>query len=294
MKQFYLAETTTKDNLVHQGIYFEPRKKSDTALLWVHGLTGRFYGDVGLFAEFAEICDRENFGFAAFNNRGHDVVANIRKTDKRKRFGYKHAMYGAGLEKFTDCILDIDSGINFLINRGFNRVILAGHSTGANKVCYYAGTKHDSRVAAVILAGPMSDRFSRNTDKKNYGQNLKSMTRLIKNGHGDEITLSKHFFPMTPKRWMSLLTPNTPEDVFNYGDKENILSVFSKIKKPLLVVFSELDETADRPIPKIKNIFDTHTGSRSYKSIVIPQAPHSYTGQEKVFVSEVINWVKTL
>lgn len=294
MTQWYLDEIITKDKLIHQGIYFQPSKHNRKAILWVHGLTGRFYSDITLMNLFAEGCNMNGWGFAAFNNRGHDVVANIRKVDHRKRSGFAHAMYGAGLETFEDCIWDIDAGIAYLVDKGFDQVILVGHSTGANKVCFYSGTRHDPRLAGVVLAGPMSDRFSRNAGKEDYRDNLALMNKFIKQGEGDEIVSGRHFFPMTPNRWMSLLAPNTAEDVFNYGDSKSVLAVFSKIRKPLLVVLSELDETADRPINKIKKIFDKYARAKRYKSIIMPQATHSYTGKEKEFVETIISWILTL
>lgn len=63
MKQFYLAEIVTKDKLIHQGIFYEPSKKpffakasADKAILWVHGLSGKFYGDVVMMEQFADSC----------------------------------------------------------------------------------------------------------------------------------------------------------------------------------------------------------------------------------------------
>lgn len=294
MQHFQLAEIITKDKLVHQGIFFRPTNSGKRAILWVHGLTGRFYGDVALMNLFARECGRRGLGFAAFNNRGHDVVANIRKMDSRKKIGYKHAIYGAGLERFSDCVFDIDAGISYLASQGFSEIVLAGHSTGANKVCYYAGLKRDSRLAGIILAGPMSDRYSTNTDKVNYARNMVLMKKLVADGKGDELLGSRHFFPMTPKRWLSLLEAGSKEDVFNYWDKKGALSVFAKIRKPLLLVFSGEDETADRPIEEIKNIFDSHTKSPAYKSVVIPDTTHSYTGKEKEFVGAVMSWASSL
>ncbi len=293
MKQFYLVEVVTKDKLIHQGMYVKPKKSGKKAILWVHGLTGRFYGDVNLMNLFAEACETKGMGFASFNNRGHDVVANIRKIDKRKRGGYRHAMYGAGLERFEDCVFDIDAGVTFLVEQGFTDVILVGHSTGANKVCYYACSKRDPRVVGVVLAGPMSDRFSQNTDKVNYKTNVALMKKLVREGKGDEI-LTRHFFPMSAKRWLSLLAPHSKEDVFNYGDKTNVLSAFRCIRKPLLVVFSGIDETADRPIGAIKKIFDQHARAKSYTSAIILGATHSYAGKEKELVTIVTNWVASL
>ncbi len=293
MNPFYLSEITTGDGLVHQGIFFRPAKPGKKAILWIHGLTGRFYGDPLINDAFADECERFGWGFAAFNNRGHDVVANMRKTDGRKKTGFAHKMIGAGLEVFADCVYDIDAAIGFLASEGFSEVVLVGHSTGANKACYYAGMRRDPRMIAVVLAGPMSDRFSKNTDRKLYDENLALMKKLVAEGKGDEILL-RHFFPMTAKRWLSLLSPGSKEDVFNYWDKKNVLTVFQKIRKPLLMVFAQNDETANKPVDKIKQVFDHYQRSTNYASIIIPETTHSYVGKEKEAVAAISSWVSSI
>lgn len=284
MEKFELVEIVTKDKLVHQGIFFTPPKHTKKALLWVHGLTGKFYGNLKLMNLFAKHCEKYGMGFAAFNNRGHDIISNFKKTDGTR------VTIGAGGELFEESVFDIEASVAFLVGQGFSEIILVGHSTGANKVCYYAATNLDPRVTGIVLAGPMSDRLSRNTDKEQYDKNMTMLKMLIDEGKGAALITKVGGFPMTANRLWSLLAPNTKEDIFNYGDTKNTLSDFGTIQKPLLVVFSENDETADRPITTIKNVFDTHTASKNFKSIIIPDTTHSYEGKEVEFVKIVVSW----
>ncbi|MCL4360289.1 alpha/beta fold hydrolase [Patescibacteria group bacterium] len=291
MALYELAEIVTKDNLVHQGIVSPPKKPGNKALLWVHGLTGRFYGDVKLIDGLADSLNRAGIGFAAFNNRGHDIIANIHKRTDSKG-GCDHVMIGAAYEVFEESVYDIEAGIAFLSGKGFSEIVIAGHSTGANKVCYYAAESGDDpRVGGVILAGPMSDRLSEKTDKKGYEEHLGIIKDLLAKGRGDALLTMAHRFPVSARRAWSLLAPNTPEDVFNYGDTEHVLEAFSTITKPLLVTLAGGDETADRPIDEIQKVFDTHTGSKRYKSVIIPETTHGYEGKEREFVNVVIDWM---
>lgn len=294
MAKFELVEIVTKDKLVHQGMFARPEKADKRAILWVHGLTGRFYGDVKLMNVLAEACGKNGMAFASFNTRGHDMVTSIRKVDSRKESGYSHETIGAAYEKFEDSVHDIDAGISFLENAGFTEIIIAGHSTGANKVCFYAAIVKDPRVVGVVLAGPMSDRHSARTDKVNYEKNLREAHARIAAGKGDTLEEGKHFFPITPKRFVSLLAPNTQEDVFTYGDSTNALSTFSRIQAPLLVVFSQNDEVADRPVRDIQKVFDAKARSLNYRSIMLPDTDHGYTGKEREFVATVVDWAAEL
>lgn len=294
MKPFYLSEITTKDGLIHQGIFFSPKNPGKRAILWVHGLTGRFYGDPIINNAFAEECETQGWGFAAFNNRGHDVIANVRKIDKRKKTGFAHTVIGAGAEKFIDCIYDIDAAIGFLENQGFSEIILVGHSTGANKACYYAATQKDPCVVGVVLSGPLSDRYASGYTPETYEKYREFMEKKIVEGKGDELLEGYNFFALTPNRWVSLYVEGSAEDVFNYSDGDKALTQFIRIAIPLMVINAGNDEHAHISIQEIKRLFDSHTRSNNYKSIIIPGVLHGFEGKEKEVVNAIIEWVKTI
>lgn len=81
MKKYFLTECITKDDVIHQGIYFEPKKKSNIAVLWMHGLSSSFYSHVPTCDAFAQMCEQYGFGFAAFNNRGAGLISGPQKKD---------------------------------------------------------------------------------------------------------------------------------------------------------------------------------------------------------------------
>ena len=294
MNQFQLVEITTKDKLIHQGIYFEPKTKGKRAFLWVHGLSSTFYGHIALLEAFTTACEKVGYSFAAFNNRGHDLVSGIRKLDKRKPSGYTHVNGGAGYEDFKTSTFDIEAGIEFLVTRGFSEIILVGHSTGANKVCYFAGKKSYSALAGVVLASPLSDRLTPEFDLTHTRQNLKHMEELIVKGRANELQLGYHFFPLTPNRFISLVTPHSLEDQFDYGDKKPRLTHFRRVKKPLLVILGEADEYLDRPAQEIMAVYNAFEQSQKYTGLILPDTLHSYNGKETEVVQSIINWAMTI
>ena len=285
-----LEEIVTKDGLLLQGMFSESKIKKRRAVLWMHGLSSAFYHEVKLTKLLVEALENKGWGFAHFNSRGHDLLSGIRKKDSTSPYGYSYYQAGAGAEIFKECILDIDAGIDFLIAKGYDEIVLIGHSTGANKACYYAAAENNSHVISVILSGPISDRLSAPDARKH----LPFMKKLICEGKGDNLLFGYHFFPLTPKRFISLFDPRSSEDVFDYGEEEPKLVMFSKIKIPLLVILSQKDEVADRPIKEIQQAFDSHTTSPIYKSVIIPDALHRYNGHEPEVVSVIIDWITAL
>lgn len=293
MKKFYLAEITTKDKLVHQGIYFEPKKKSKRAILWVHGLTDNFYGDMGMINTLVDMLGKDGWGIASFNNRGHDIITNVRKLDPKNPKGHTGLVIGSAYESFVACVYDIDAGITFLIGHGFKEVVIAGVSTGANKVCYYAGTQKDPRVAGVLLVSPLSD-VPIERKGKNYAANLKRIKQLLAQGKEGMLVEGYAELPLTPKRYVSLYEPGGADDVFDYYAHSPKLTVFSRITQPLCIMLAGSDEYSDRPVADILNVLKNHQQSANFRGIIVPNAFHSFGGKENEAVKAVINWINGL
>jgi len=292
MKQYYIAECITKDDVMHQGLYFEPKTKSDTAILYIHGLSSVFHGHMATCDAFVESCEKNGYGFASFNNRGFCLISGPQKKDPHALTGYTHIAGGAGQEIFEDSVLDIDAGITFLMNQGYKRVVLVGRSTGANKACFYAGTIDDSRVIGVVLNSAISDRLSKS--KEEIAKDLPVMKQKIADGKGDELMVGYNFFPMTAKRYVSLYDARSNEDVFDYGDEKPEMKIYAQIKKPLFVLMGGSDEHADRSVADIVKVFDEKTTSPSYKSLIVPDALHGFENHESELAEIVCNWIKTI
>lgn len=295
MKQFYLAEITTKDNLIHQGLFYKPQKKSQRVLLWVHGLTDNFYGDKTLYETFTNEADNTGIAFAVFNNRGHDVVTSISRVDHKSPKGTSSFWGGAAYENFSESVFDIDAGISFLVKQGFKEIIIAGSSTGANKVCYYSATQKDMRVVGVILVSPLSDvAINKQYLGKKYNDQLQKMQNFSKVKQGNSLLDDIDYFPLTPNRYISLYSKNSTEDVFPYYQDNPTFEILGKISQPLLLVLGGADEYTERPIEKIVQVFTHHQQSDNFKSLIIPGAFHSLKPQEKRAAKEIFNWVASL
>lgn len=293
MKQFYLAEIVTKDKLIHQGIFFKPKKAGKKAILWVHGLTDNFYGDLRMIEAFVDTIGRQGWGIASFNTRGHDIVTSMKKVDRVSPKGHTSLTMGSGYENFSECVFDIDAGISFLVDQGFGEVIIAGASTGANKVCYYAGTKHDLRVVGVLLVSPISD-VPIESKSENYKTNIKRMKALVKQGKGETLVDNTSYFALTPKRYLSLYKPGGTEDVFDYYNKRPNLIAFSCIKQPLCVILAGADEYSDRPVEGIAAVYRAYQRSKRYHDVIILGALHSYAGNEQEVVAAILGWIREL
>src|SRR2546425_13116262 len=141
-----LVRVETRDGVFLDGVVAEPRRRRHTALIWVHGLGSVFSSAQPLIRELSRRLNTAGIGYFKLNNRGHDVVA-----------GRGKRLAGAAFERFGQSVEDIRAMVTFARQRGYRRVMLAGHSTGANKVLHYAARTRDRRVIGLVLLGPISD-----------------------------------------------------------------------------------------------------------------------------------------
>ena len=154
-----LIKFKSTDNLELQGMLCLPPKKTKKAIIHLHGMTSFFWSHAGM--QLQEAAFQNNIAFFPFNNRALGSMSFIDKGGKKDFVG------GTSVEKFEDCIKDIDGAINFLRKKGFNKFILSGHSTGCQKITYYQYRKNNRAVKGLILLAPVDDLNSEKNRLKN-------------------------------------------------------------------------------------------------------------------------------
>lgn len=143
-----IVYTESEDGLLLEGAVISPAAASakTLAVVWVHGLTGKFYSQP--VVQIGRNLASRGYTFVTGNNRGHDFGALYRtRTGER-------LLVGGGWERFDEAPRDIASWIGFAVGLGFRGVALLGHSLGGLKVAYYQAQRDDSRVAGLIAASP--------------------------------------------------------------------------------------------------------------------------------------------
>ncbi len=135
-----IVKVITPDNIQLFGLLSEPELSTKTILINIHGTASAFYVEE-FEQQFVETLTSNRISTLFTNNRGNYVMESWQST-------------GAALEKFEDCLIDIDTWIEFAQNKGYERIILQGHSLGSEKVVYYMEKgKYKDKVRAVILLG---------------------------------------------------------------------------------------------------------------------------------------------
>lgn len=292
-----LTSIKTRDGIVLEGIAILPQRKTKTALIpqsgtgdakrlaviWLHGLSSRFSSGQRMIHELSSACKTAGIGYFKFDMRGHDIASRGGDT-----------MIGAGFERFEDCVHDIRAMIRFARSIGFTDIILAGHSTGANKAVYYAAAAKDKSIKGLVLLGAISDivAFQKEMEKKKFAAAQKIANRLRKN--------PRALMPLTyglfsARRFWSLCNPFEHEDTFPYYDAKRKWTAFESINIPIHVIIGTRDEHLDRKPADYLALFQSHALlTKDFRGSMIKGANHSFRRKEKETAEQIVAFIQNL
>jgi alpha-beta hydrolase superfamily lysophospholipase len=278
-----LTQIKTRDDVRLDGIFVKPVRKGKTALIWLHGLTSYFHSSKTLIHELSSRCQKAGIGYLKFDTRGHDLIT---------RGSGKHVLLGTLFEKFEDCIYDIRAMIVYAKRLGYKNIVLAGHSTGANKAVYYLYKTRDKSVKGVVLIGGINDIAAekKRVGKKEFERIIRITNKLYRKDPAS-FFWSRGFL-YTARRSMSLHTPESPEDVFPYYNLKARWKELKSIRAPLAVILGSRDEYLDRPAKELIEIFHKNaTRTKHFDSVIIKGAGHSFTKKEKELAKTIVRWI---
>jgi alpha-beta hydrolase superfamily lysophospholipase len=277
-----LARLRTRDDVYLDGVFAEATRRSETALVWVHGLGSVFSSGQPLMRELSAGLTRAGVGYFKFNTRGHDVVS-----------GRGRAMAGAAFERFRDCVPDLRAAIAFARRRGYRRIVLAGHSSGANKALFYMANTADRRVAGLILLGPVSDIAAEVTriGRRELERRVAHAARLAARDRRALVPGAWGFW--SARRYVSLYRPGESEDVFPYGRPRARWTALRAIRVPLAVMIGGRDEFLDRSPEALVEAFAAQASrAGSFAGRIIPGALHGFQPREAAVARAIVDWIR--
>jgi pimeloyl-ACP methyl ester carboxylesterase len=257
-----LVKLHTIDGMTHYGALYHAEKPKQIAVVLVHGLTGRFVGEVEsalppLLAEAGYTC-------LVANNRGNGFM-------------------GAATENFSGCLPDIESAMDFIEARGFRRIALLGHSKGGVKVTYYMALKKDPRVATLGILSPANnihDSYRQLYGNQNYEKVLLQAKKLMEDGKGETI--------LHIESWPFFVSAGTVWD-HHTTTGDDVLDLLPSIPLPTLAVCGEQELDWCQVVATLQK-----APPKNYLVHVVPGADHVYTGREAELGKLVIAWLDGL
>ena len=187
------------------------------------------------------------------------------------------------MERFKDCILDIEGVVNWVKQKGYSEIILEGHSYGCNKVLYYYNHKKDDSVKKIVLLAPcdIPSECKKFLSDEEYKTAKEEATRLVKKGKDNELI---DFSVMANGKiaagtYYNDFLPGGENDFIRYSDGKNGKSeILNSIDISTLIVFGDSDECVlTQPIEIVKEYLSNNISNCNIQ--IIEGADHSYTNK---------------
>jgi pimeloyl-ACP methyl ester carboxylesterase len=275
-----IVKVRTKDKLILNGLLIE-NAGNDKIVINIHGSASNFYEEQ-FFEHMATVFPKKGFSWLSINNRGNSALTHTWQK------------VGSTVERFEDCIIDIDAWIEFAINKRYSTIILQGHSLGTEKIVYYMNKgKYKSKVSGIILLG-YSDSYNA-THKFIDGLNCKEKlfaeaNNLIKNKKENQ-------FLTTIWYCHAGVLPKSAESFVNHFSNNSELSkalplqskkldMYSKIEVPILAILSDKDKWTDTKSVELLKKSNIRT-----RTAIIHNTNHDFKGKEEELTKIVTNFL---
>jgi pimeloyl-ACP methyl ester carboxylesterase len=269
-----LVNITTKDGLNFDG-FFSEGSKDKPAVIYIHGMFGDFKTP-NFVNNLKEELLKNNIAYLATNNRGEGE--NSRS------------------ELLEEAHIDITADVKFLIDKGYNKIILIGHSAGTVKVVRYLfeGEYKDNIVKLILVApiDPLGGRIAHG--RNNIEEFLKSAQDKVDHGKGSEMITSEFDHDdVSYKTFISWYKRDGLGRMFEFCDREYDFPILNQIKIPVKAITGTKDEylhpsNLEHP-EEAMSILSKHIKDFQHK--IIGGSGHNFNRFEKELVEEIIKYI---
>ncbi len=272
----------TKRGVVLNGVLFRPEEKrtADMVMIAITGIHGNFYSNPFYY----NIGDTLNDGGIDFiYAQTNDAFGQIRTVNVNTG---KEELIGSWNERFSYTDEDIEAYLDLAEKEGYEHIILAGHSLGANKVIYYLSRHKDLRVEHFFLLSPanLSCMMSGVTEREK--QMIRDQVDL---GDGDRM------LPFPFMGWVECIA-NTAYDWQFSGLLNNVHTAkdgdFSQAEKithtGALLVGTYDNFTDGDPSEFLRNLNDHMPTAKENDLIFIERTGHTYQGKNQEVADDIL------
>ncbi|WGE55359.1 DUF1749 domain-containing protein [Actinobacillus equuli subsp. equuli] len=276
---------TTQSSTVLHGVLFPAETKAKTIVIAITGIHGNFYSNP-FYYNIGETLSKAGVDFLYAQTRNA-----FGKMQEVNALTNEPEIIGSFNEDFAKTIEDLTAYLDFAEQQGYENIVLAGHSLGANKVIYYLSETQDPRVNKFLLLSPANvthlTNFVGDTERAYIRQ-------MVEKGQGQKLLPFELFgwLPATADtayQWLySPLLNNV--HVETDGDFFQV----EKISHFGALLIGTLDRfTYGDPSGFLRNINDHFTNSQANELIFISNTGHTYQQKEQELADKIRDLLTT-
>jgi pimeloyl-ACP methyl ester carboxylesterase len=282
-----IVNVKTRDGLLLYGLLTEPVKPAKTIDIHIHGAGGNFYGNSYFEGLTLRLVDLD-IAYLSTNNRG----AGVYELEKGS------ISQGVSLEKFTDCVLDIDAWIEYALDKGYENIVLEGHSYGTEKIVYYMNEgRYKDRVKGVILLGFSDNVGAQIKYEQSIGKSYLQEAQELANRGENERLLSDHFalcgeLPISAQTYLHCFTGHSANAIALPLRQGSNLTYFQNIHVPILGVIGDQDESEYTVIPIKDAVGLLKTENSRAEVCPVENSNHVFSGKEAEVIALIADFMQ--
>lgn len=272
----------TKRESVLNGVLFRQEKKrsADTVMIAITGIHGNFYSNP-FYYNIGDTLNAGNIDFIyaqTCDAFGQIETINV-NTGKKETIGSWN-------ERFSYTDEDIDAYLTFAEEEGYEHIILAGHSLGANKVIYYLSHNHDPRVEHFFLLSPANLTYMMSGVTEREKMIIKDQ---VESGNGDQM------LPFPFMGWVECIASTAYDWQFSgllnnvHTAKDGDFSQAEQITHTGALLVGTYDNFTDGdPSEFLRNLNNHMPTAKENRLIFIEKTGHTYQRKNQEVADDIL------
>lgn len=282
MKKLNIA---TQSGTVLHGVLFPAETPAKTVVIAITGIHGNFYSNP-FYYNIGETLGKAGVDFLYAQTRNA-----FGKMQEVNALTNEPEIIGSFNEDFAKTIEDLTAYLDFAEQQGYENIVLAGHSLGANKVIYYLSKMQDPRVNKFLLLSPANVTHLTNF----VGEPERAYIRqMVEKGQGQKLLPFELFgwLPATADTAYQWLYSPLLNNV--HVETDGDFSQVEKISHSGALLIGTLDRfTYGDPSGFLRNINAHFTNSQANELIFISNTGHTYQQKEQELADKIRDLLTT-
>lgn len=268
---------------VLNGVLFrkEEKRTADTVMIAITGIHDNFYSNP-FYYNIGDTLNSDNIDFIyAQNNDAFGEIETVNvKTGKKE-------VIGSWNERFSYTDEDIEAYLNWVYEQGYEHVILAGHSLGANKVIYYLSRHHDPRIEHFFLLSPANLTYMMSGVSNREKMMIKTQ---VTRGDGNKM------LPFPFMGWVECIANTAYDWQFSgllnnvHTAKDGDFSQASQITHTGALLVGTYDNFTDGDPSEFLRNLNNHMPTAADNSLIfIERTGHTYQGKNQEVADDILH-----
>lgn len=242
----------------------------------------------------AQNVTKNGISYFTYNNRGAGLVNTVSK-EKDK------LLQGTVFENIEDSYYDVLAAIKHMINLGYEKIHLQGHSLGSTKTVYtYNKLLEDNnveilkKIKSIILLSlvdiPSVMKFLINETKTDiiniaYEKEEKNELEYI-------IDTKVPFLPLVSvQTFLKYYKDNDKIDFAKYTTDNFDFEILNNIKVPIFMRWGNVNELISIPANELVSLMNKKIKNNQKDINFIDGATHNYKNKEQILANEIIKFI---